>query len=195
MSEDQKLTWQWVRHGLVFLVVLMVTALFLWGVNNLTADASKARTAQAHLEAMKTVMPAADTFSETWFDREKADNLTAAFAGSTLVGYCVEVTGQGFSGPISMMVGVGESGSVTGVVMLSHSESARLGALADTPEFLNQFINRSGTIRVGGENNAIQAVTGATATSRAVTNGVNRALAAVANLQMEGGPLDEEGEV
>ena len=60
--------------------------------------------------------------------------------------------------------------------------------------YLSQFIGKSGTIRTSGSN-SVDAVSGATATSEAVTSCVNQALAIVANLDTEGEVDYADGEV
>jgi len=146
---------------------------------------------RAQLEA---VMPGAESFSETWFDHSRADEVLAAFTGTQLDGYCVTVTAHGFGGEMELLVGVDVNGSVTGVMIVDHNETGEVGAAAREPEFLDQFLGKSGTIRVNDENNGVDAVSGATITSQAVTDGVNAALAAVADLQ-GGGDAGEEGTV
>ena len=93
-----------------------------------------------------------------------------------------------------MVVGVDLNGSVTGVAVTGHTESSGVGTEAMTPEALSRYVGRSGTIRHTGSN-AVDAVSGATATSKAITAGVNRALAIVANLDTEGEGLysDDSG--
>lgn len=80
-----------------------------------------------------------------------------------------------------MTVGVDLNGTVTGVAIESHSETNRVGTAAMTPAALTRYVGRSGTIRSSGSN-SVDVVTGATATSKAITAGVNRALNIVANL-------------
>jgi len=77
------------------------------------------------------------------------------------------------------MVGIDTSGKVTGVSILSISETAGLGMNAKNESFINQYIGKSGTIGVsknGASDTEIQALTGATITSKAVTSAVNTAL-------------------
>lgn len=84
-----------------------------------------------------------------------------------------------------MVVGVDLDGKVTGVAITSHTESNRVGTEAMTEEALSRYVGRSGTLRTSGSN-SVDVVTGATATSKAITAGVNRALAIVATLDTEG---------
>ena len=75
-----------------------------------------------------------------------------------------------------MMVGVDTEGTVTGVRILSHSDTPGLGALATSPDFYEQFTGMSGTLAVNKDGGQVQAITSATITSRAVTVGVNDAI-------------------
>ena len=83
-----------------------------------------------------------------------------------------------------MMVGVDKEGNVLGIDIISHSETAGLGAVADaaTPagvSFREQFAGKAGSVSVTKDGGEIEAITGATITSRAVCDGVNAALEVV----------------
>lgn len=184
---------QGLRLGLSLFIITAVAALVLALVNAVTADTIAEHAAAQRQAAMVSVAPGADVFSELYSEDNTIDGITGAYNGTSFVGYCVEVSPNGFGGPISLMVGVDAGGSVTGVVILDHSETAGLGARADSPDFLNQYIDKSGTITVNTGDNAIDALTGATITSKAVTSGVNTALTAVLNYNAEGGQSPDEG--
>lgn len=184
---------QGLRLGLSLFIITAVAALVLALVNAVTADTIAEHAAAQRQAAMVSVAPGADVFSELYSEDNTIDGITGAYNGTSFVGYCVEVSPNGFGGPISLMVGVDAGGSVTGVVILDHSETAGLGARADSPDFLNQYIDKSGTITVNTGDNAIDALTGATITSKAVTGGVNTALTAVLNYNAEGGQSPDEG--
>ena len=100
-------------------------------------------------------------------------------------GYAVEVTPGGFDNTITMMVGVDNEGNVTGISIISHTETAGLGAVAAATTsageaFRAQFVGLNGTVSVTKDGGQVEAITSATITSRAVCAGVNAALAAVA---------------
>ena len=102
-------------------------------------------------------------------------------------GYAVQVAPVGFDGAITMMVGVDFEGKVLGISVISHTETAGLGAVAaaDTSageNFRNGFEGKSGSVSVTKDGGEIAAITGATITSRAVCAGVNAALAVVGEL-------------
>ena len=176
--------------------VILVTVLAIFGVERLT-DLDTARTqTQRQQEALIQVMPKASFSSETPYRAAGALSIRAGYSeGSELLGYCIEVQTQGFSGPITMEVGVDLDGKVTGVAVTDHKEASGIGTSAMSPSALVRYVGKSGTIRTSGAN-SVDAVTGATATSKAITAGVNRALAIVANLDKEGGGVSYvDGEV
>lgn len=176
--------------------VILVTGAVITGIHQYT-DLDTARLeVQVRQELLAQVMPQAATSSETPYQANGALSITAGYSeDNLLVGYCVEVQSYGFGGVITMVVGVDLDGSVTGVSVTDHKESSGVGTLAMTQAFLSRYVGLSGTIRTSGSN-AVDAVSGATATSRAITAGVNRALAIMANLDMDGEEFfnDEEGQ-
>ena len=103
-------------------------------------------------------------------------------------GYAMEVTPAGFDNTITMMVGVDFEGKVLGISIISHTESAGLGAVAAGSNsagvaFRDQFIGLSGSVSVSKDGGTVDAITNATITSRAVCDGVNAALACAAKLE------------
>ena len=96
-----------------------------------------------------------------------------------IVGYVFTTSAKGYGGDIITMVGIKADGTVAGMDFLSISETAGLGMNADTDDFKNQFVGKSGEIGVNKNTSSdteIQALTGATITSKAVTQAVNTAL-------------------
>ena len=182
---------QGLKQGITLLLILVAASLMLALVHALTADTIALHAEQQRQATMETVIPGANVFSEMYCEDPTIDRISGAYNGTTFLGYCVEVTSNGFGGDIRLMVGVGANGSVTGAFILDHMEPTDLGANAADPAFLNQYIGKSGSITVNTGTNAIQAVTGATITSKAVTQGINTALTAVLNYDAEGG-LDSE---
>lgn len=177
-------------------LVLLATGSVLAVTHRLTdLDTARAE-AQAQRELLSQVMPQASTSSETPYRANGALSITAGYSsGNELLGYCVEVQAQGFGGVITMVVGVDLDGKVTGVAVTEHKETNGIGTEAMTSSALKRYVGKSGTIRSSGSN-AVDAVSGATATSKAITTGVNRALAIVASLYTEGGDvIYADGEV
>lgn len=100
-------------------------------------------------------------------------------------GYCVEVQPKGFGGAIKMMVGINADATVAGIKVTSHAETPGLGAKAQSDaEWVKNYQGKAadGALAVTKDGGEINAITGATITSRAVTNGVNAAASYVAEL-------------
>ncbi len=169
-----------------FAGVFALTCGVIFGVHRFT-DLNTARAEiQVQREILAQAMPQAVVGAETPYHAAGALSITAGYGEEGhLLGYCVEVQSQGFGGPVTMTVGVDLNGTVTGVAIESHSETDRVGTAAMTPAALARYVGRSGTIRSSGSN-SVDTVTGATATSKAITAGVNRALNIVANLDTSG---------
>jgi len=90
-------------------------------------------------------------------------------------GVTVTVKPQGYGDKIEMLVGIDRLGKVSGVKVLNHRETAGLGANIVKPEFLGQFKGKSSKDPLEPKKD-IEAITGATISSRAVCNGVKEAL-------------------
>lgn len=161
----------------VLFAICIVVAAALAGTNALTKD----RIAQAALakaeESRMVVLPGAESF-------EEKDGHYVGMAGGNTVGYVFETESKGYGGTVKVMTGISAEGEITGVVILSHSETPGLGANAEKESFRDQFkqpaANLAGGIQVvkfqAPNEGEIQAMTGATITSTAVTNAVNSAI-------------------
>ncbi len=179
----------------VLAVFVLAACIVIFSVHTVTdLDTARAEN-RSQQELLSQVMPQAAFSSETPYRASGALSIQAGYSASNeLLGYCVEVQSQGFNGIITMEVCVNLNGQVTGVAVTSHKEAPGVGTRAMTPEALSRYVGMSGTIRSSGSN-SVDAVAGATVTSDAITAGVNRALAIVANLdtQEEVDYVDSEG--
>ena len=167
---------------ITLLAITVVTSFLLSLVYTVTKPTIDALNEQARQESMLAVMADATEFSEVAYtETAGVTGVDAAYNGSELLGYCVQTEPAGFGGAISMMVGVSTDGTVTGVSILEHNETPGVGTNAMTEDFLAQYTGRTGTLTVKtGADTDIQHITGATVTSAAVTDGVNIALAFIA---------------
>ena len=170
------------RLSLTLLVITAVVAAALAGVNAVTKPVIAALREQKTQQAIEAVLPGG---GEAMAFTDDTGMVKAVYGSET--GYAVLVEPSGFGGAISMMVGVDKAGNVLGVSIISHTETASLGAVAGEKTskgeaFRNQYVGQSGTLAVTADGGSIDSITGATITSRAVTAGVNAALACAANL-------------
>ncbi len=159
------------RLTLTLLLITAVTAALLGLVNELTGEKIDTLTREKAEKAMQEVLPA-QSYEEL---PAEADGIAAVYRADD-AGYVIRVSVNGFGGAIDMMVGVDPSGTVTGISVISHSETASLGANCTREDFRSQFVGASGEVAVTKDGGQIEALTGATVTSRAVSDGVNLAL-------------------
>lgn len=171
------------RLALTLLLITAVVAVVLAGVNTITAPRIAAINDQKTQAAIEAVLPGGG--AEIPFTDDSGLVVTV-YEGEN--GYAVEVAPAGFGGAVDMMVGVDPEGNVLGISIISQTETAGLGAVAAASTsageaFRDQFVGMNGTIAVAKDGGTVDAITGATITSRAVCTGVNAALACVANFQ------------
>ena len=147
------------------------------------ADAATFENDTEDLEAATAAMKAAgyevQTLSEILVAKDDS--------GSTL-GYVLSlVDPEGYGGDISFMMGIRLDGTLNGISILSIGETAGLGMNADTDAFKSQFANKkvekfTFTKTGSTSDSEIDALSGATITTTAITNGVNAGLAAFSSL-------------
>lgn len=174
----------------LFVICVVVTAILAL-TNMVTKPKIDALAKETQEKAKQEVLSTAKNFSEEKAAPEGVDlpEGTAYYEGTledgSLAGYVVSTSAKGYGGDIKVMVGIDTNGAVTGVNILSINETVGLGMNAQKPEFLEQYKGRSGQIGVAKNNpkeDEIQALTGATITSKAMTSAVNSALSLYAEL-------------
>jgi electron transport complex protein RnfG len=172
------------RLTLTLLAIAVMVATLLAVVNNVTQPILQRANQEKTQKAIALVLPGG-------YDREITDYADATGLVSRVYqganGYAVEVNPPGFDSAITLMVGVDLEGKVLGISVISHTESAGLGAVAaaNTSKgvaFREQFVGASGEVMVTKDGGTVDAITNATITSRAICDGVNAALACVAGL-------------
>lgn len=176
------------RLSITLLLITAVIAGALAGVNAITKDRIDQIAAEKTQKALGKVL----TFEGEAIKLENhpatVDGVAITAVYETSAGYAVQVAPSGFGGTINMMVGVDFEGKVTGISIISHSETAGLGAVAGSDTgageaFRSQFVGKSGELHVTKDGGEIDAISSSTITSRAVTGGVNAALGCVSELK------------
>ena len=171
------------KPGLMLLLIAAVAALILGFVNFGTEGRIAAIAEETMNSAMQSVLPAASYTDAGVEDDGEIRTIYAAEGG----GWVVEVTESGSQGLITMMVGVSSDYVCTGISITESSETAGLGAIAGQQSekgeaFRAQFVGQSGTVAVTKEGGSIDAISGATITSKAVCRGVTAAIDACRDL-------------
>ena len=169
--------------SLVLFIISVVVAGLLSFTNSVTKDKIAENVKIQQDQAKQEVCPYADEFRDLEFSDGNVKALYCAMKGEELQGWCVNVTPSGYGGAIDMMVGVTKDYKVSGVKVISNSETAGLGAKCTDQSFREQFNGKSNNVKVikngTPKDDEIVAITGATITSKAVTSGVNDAVNAV----------------
>ncbi len=173
--------------------ISLIVALLLAIINGITDPLIKQKEIETENETKAKVLSIADSFDEESDIVSLDDTDYEYYAGydkeEKIVGYVFKVTSKGYGGDIDCMIGIDTNGAVTGIDFLSISETAGLGMNAQNDTFKEQYIGKNSEITVvktsAGENE-IEALTGATITSNAVTKSVNIALKLFEEVKTDG---------
>lgn len=167
---------------LIPIAATILAALVLLGAAAGTAQLRQDK-AQQELEAMlTTLLPGSGSFTSEAYTGDDANIQTVYTADN---GFVIQTCTSGYAGDITMLIGVSSQGKVTGLVVRQMSETYGLGANALTDHtFLAQFLNTSGEAEVGAN---VDAMTGATVTSKAIARSVNSAVAFVTGADTSSG--------
>ena len=199
---------KFLKNCLALFVITLVAGVSLAFVNEVTKEPIAKAQDKARLEAYEVVYPNAEfkvmdnsdeilKASSKSLEKENLsqcsvdDVLAVMDKNGNLIGYVFSATSpSGYGGDIKVAIGVSnKTNKITGFTVLSHSETAGLGAKATEDEFKSQFIGKSANginyTKNGASNDTeIDALSGATITSNAVCEAVDSALA-VYNYQLK----------
>lgn len=181
------------KNTIILTLITLIAGLGLGVVYSVTEQPIAQAEDAAKRAAWQAVFPevAADDFEAVDVDSKVAEEAVASLGVKATVdevctagdaGYVVTTTDkEGFGGEIKVTVGITSDGTVNGVSILSISETAGLGMKATEEAFYGQYQGKQTekfyVSKDGGEGEPIDALSGATITSRAVTGAVNTALA------------------
>lgn len=182
------------KLGVVLFIITAVTGLILGGVYTMTLEPISAAKEKEKMAALAETLPQATDFEKSDYRQNNSiiKEINKGSADGKAVGYNITVTPKGYGGLIEMMVGISNDGELIGIKILTHNETPGLGAKSTDPAFSDQFKQKDVdrieiTKTKPAAKNEVQAISGATITSRAVADGVNTALEYWAkNLKGEG---------
>jgi electron transport complex protein RnfG len=167
------------NSALHMIVTLVAIAAIVAGLmaffNDLTKPIIEENSIKALNESLSRIV-SADKYLEEQFGE---NTVYIAIKNNKKAGVLVSTSVKGYGGEIKLLVGIDEDNKVIGVEILENSETAGLGANATKPEFLNQYRGKDlgvGVSKTNASEKEIKAISGATVTSKAVTEGVNTAL-------------------
>lgn len=187
-----------IKPSLSLFIICLITAFCLAFVNSITKDTIAERAEKDAEEQRRLVMSEADTFEKLdgWEEKDQSGLVKEAYAAyraGNLAGYVFNAAPKGFGGEIAVTVGINVNSRITGVKIGSNSETPGLGSkTADdgfTAQFTDSDINKDFVVvkRPPSAENDIQAVSGATVSSSAVTNAVSASAELGSKLLQDGG--------
>ncbi len=166
---------------IVLLAICIVIPLALSLTNELTAYRIEKLAEEAEKQTMSKLIKG-DRFEEAYFTGKDSDfNLHIVYSKQEeIVGYIFKTSAKGYGGEVSVMTAIGTDGKVIAVSILdATTETPGLGQNVTKEGFYSQYKDKTAdisTVKNSAKDNEINAVTGATISSRAVTNAVNKAI-------------------
>ena len=184
------------------IIFILVASLVLFGASFALQNAAAKKAQAEHLWLMQTLLPGSKEFTKEAYGGEDA-NIRSVHKAEN--GFVIETVTRGYADDITMFIGVNNDGKVTGLVVYDAHETFGLGNEALTDHvFLSQFLNSSGTFAVAtggadafsgatgttvteGDTVDVDAITGATVTSKAIVRCVNSAVGYVTGADTSSG--------
>ena len=186
MSENKKNSASIIKDALALCIITLVAAVLLGFVNEMTKDRI------AEQEAAK-VASSAELLKENGFESIVISEAGLALdASGKPLGYVMTVTTKkGYGGAITMTMGYRLDGAITGIAFVTLNETPGFGMKADEAAFKDQFIGKNAFelvyVKTGAtEENEIDAISGATVTTKAVTGAVNAGLCFASDMVASG---------
>lgn len=175
------------KLGFILFLICAVCSGLLALVNSVTAPVIAQQAELAKEEALKKLLTQAEAFVPVEnIANDYIAELYIGYAGQEYVGCVAKTMPAGYGGTIELFVGVDTEGKITGIEVLSHSETPGLGANLKTEDFRKQFIGQKAPLEVvkgTAKEGEISAITGATITTKAVTGSVSEVVAYIVDNQ------------
>ncbi len=160
---------------LKLLLICAVVAAMLAIANAITAPIIAQNELEKKEAALTDLFPELTDYHTLELAYENVSAVYAVKDGENYAGYAVEVSPKGFGGGVNLIIGIDLDRSVKGIKVISHSETPSVGTKALDDSYLTRYISLGGgSLALGTD---IDAVSGATITSRAINAGVNTCLA------------------
>ncbi len=159
-----------VRLGLSLMIIGLVASIALSITNQLTQERIKQQQAARFQESLRKVVPEAESF-------EQRQGYFEAYSNGKPVAKVLQLDAQGYSSVIKLLVGVDGANTILGIDVLSQTETPGLGANVEKEGFLSQFTGRKlSEVKLVQDEGQIDAITGATITSRAVIESISSSM-------------------
>ena len=156
------------RYGFILALICIIAAGLLAGVNMLTLPKIFAQALAEEQAALKEVMPMAVKFTAVKPDADKETLYYKAFdSRNKLIGFVFKASGKGYSSIIETLVGIFLDHKISAIKVISQNETPGLGMKVVETKFRDRFNSRNSL-----DLSSVEAISGATISSRAVMNSV-----------------------
>ena len=155
-----------IRYGFILALICIAASASLATVNSLTRPRIIAQAQAEEQAGLKEVLPQAENF-EPIKSTEDIIYYKAYDKNGKFMGAAFKASGKGYSSTIEVMVGMLDDGTITAIKVLSQNETPGLGANVAEPPFTSQFSHKKNL-------DDVQAITGATISSKAVIDLVRK---------------------
>lgn len=206
---------QMLKDSLTLFIITLIAGLLLGGVYAITKNPIARAQENKKIEAYQAVFAdavqfmdveaapdSAEVLEKAGFTKDSIDETKAAAdAEGNVIGYVMTITSsEAYGGELQLALGIRMDGTVNGISFLTLSETMGLGMEAKTPEFQEQFAGKKTEQFIYSKtgavaDNEIDALSGATITTNAVTNAVNAGICYAGQLGAgsaeQGGGADE----
>ena len=191
-----------IKNAFILFAITLVAGILLGIVYQVTKEPIALQAKLAQDRANQSVFAAASTFEDV---EVKETTALADYTGVTIesvkeakdasgngLGYVIQVKSKGYGDFITYTVGITNESNINGISIISIAETPGLGMNAEkviVPQFVDKAAGEFAVVKNGqlsDANTQIEAISGATITSRAVTNGVNAAVSYFENV-LKGG--------
>jgi len=161
-------------YPIVFLtVVVLISVSLLLYINSFTSSVVEAQNRIKIKTVLESIFPDLTEFKEE-------EDLFIIYQGDDIIGYTFLASGNGYSGVIDMLVGINIDYTIKDVAILSQTETPGLGSRITEKAFTNQFMGLGvDDINLSKDGGSIDAITGATISSRAVTDTIRTSMAEI----------------
>jgi Na+-translocating ferredoxin:NAD+ oxidoreductase subunit G len=170
---------------LTLTIVTLVAGLSLGYVYQWTKEPIAQAQMAKQLKAIESVVkgydnnPVLEKYKVATPDGKDSLEFFPAKKGMELTGMAIKTkSGKGYSGDIWIMVGFNMNGEIQNVFVIEHKETPGLGSKMTAPRFVNQFLNKNPgqmNLKVKKDGGDVDAITGATISSRAYSEAIQLA--------------------
>lgn len=156
------------RRVMVLTSIVLISSVALSLINEITAPEIAKQRAIKREEMLQSIFP-----SVTEYTHNEENDLYEVYSNGQRIGYAFETKGKGYGGDIEILVGINENKTIEGIRIIKHTETPGYGAGIIEGWFTDQFSNKSiDDIRLKKDGGEIDAITGATISSKGVVNTV-----------------------